>query len=117
MTTTELIKQAKQALSKMLERCIAKGEQPSYLTMYYEGYAQGSNQVPIKDEWHWIDLEGLPSEDGKYWVLCEYDGYYEAQEGGWYEVGEKELEPNDHWHSFKRVVAWYKLPEAPEYIK
>lgn len=114
MTTTELIKQAKQALSNMLERCLKKGEQPSYLTMFYEGYAQGSNKEPIKDEWHWIELEGLPNEDGKYYLLCEYDGWYEAQEGGWYEIGDK-LAPSEHWNGFNKVVAWFKLPEAPEY--
>jgi len=117
--STELIKACKEALEKMLSRCLDMGVQPSYYEMYQRGYGDGISDaaegVPedlrTLDQWHWVETEGLPPNDDKCWCLVECDGYYD-KELGYYEDNRWWL---DYTAPGGRVVAWHLLPMEPEW--
>lgn len=115
--STELIAQAKECVRRELERCIERGKQPSFYEVFYEGYATGFNDAKDNpdlkpDKWHYIELEGLPPEEEKCYILYQCDGYKDTTYGH-YERGRWFL--NYQPSSFEKVLAWHLLPEIPGY--
>ena len=121
--STKLIESANEALMRELNRCVVQGNQPSFLSMYYEGYAKGwsdakgSDEQDLRDldQWHYIEVEGLPEEDVKCAVLLQCDGYKEIGYG-YLERGCKgEVRWKLDWYlQMATVIAWHKIPEIPE---
>lgn len=121
--STELIVAARKAIDKMLRRCLERLEQPSYLEMFYEGYAECYNDLngkPIDgncdyNQWHYIDAEGLPEEDERCIVLLQCDGYKEWELGRWNRGKNGEVRWELDWEPpMAQVIAWHKIPEIPE---
>lgn len=117
--STEMIALAKECIRRMLERCIEREKQPSMMELFYEAYMRGVNDAvgqvaPKPEEWHYIELEGKPSEDFRYWCLVKYEENWYDTTIGWYEE-EKDLWHLDyHANAPYKVVAWHILPERPE---
>ena len=90
--------------------------------LFVEGYKMGlsdasDNEMQMPDEskiWHYIEMEGYPPEEERCLWLVECDGYYDTSEGC-YENSRVRLEY--YSRSYRRVVAWHRLPELPEYKK
>lgn len=122
VNSNELITIARDIVRRELERSIEKDKQPSLYEICYEAYIKGYSDGSGADkdslkqrlcEWHYIDVEGCPKDDDKYWCLVKCDGWYDTVEG-WYE------EDKDIWNLeyknqyFEKVVAWHKLPDIPK---
>lgn len=120
--STELIKACKEALEKMLSRCLDMGVQPSYYEMYQRGYGDGISDaaegVPedlrTLDQWHWVETEGVPDNDDTHWLLYEYDGKYRDTTHGYYEDGRWHLDYHPSNCDYK-VLAWHPLPKVASF--
>ena len=121
--STKLIESANEALMRELNRCIVQGNQPSFLGMYYEGYAKGwsdakgSDKQDLRDldQWHYIEVEGLPKQNVKCAVLLQCDGYKEIVYGSWERGKRDEVRWGLDWEPpMATVIAWHKIPEIPE---
>lgn len=121
--STELIEYARDVLRRELERCIYRRNQPSFMKMYYEGYGQGVNDARDSDgqdlrdldQWHYIEVEGLPERNVKCAVLLQCDGYKEIEYGSWERGKQDEVKWCLTWYPpMAQVIAWHKIPEIPE---
>ena len=88
--------------------------------LFIEGYNMGlsdasDKEILMPDEseiWHYIEAEGFPPEEERCLWLVECDGYYDRVEGSY----ENSLVRLSYYNSsYRRVVAWHRLPEMPEY--
>lgn len=122
-TSEYIFKKYKDALKQMLTQCAERcDEQLSFGRLFVEGYKMGlsdasDNEMQMPDEskiWHYIEMEGYPPEDERCLWLVECDGYYDTREGC-YENSRVRLEY--YSSSYRRVLAWHRLPEVPDYKK
>jgi len=115
--STELIAMASEIVKREMERSIEKEKQPSFYECIYEAYMNGledatgisADTLKKAQDWHYIELEGNPDDDEKYWCLCQYDGYRECEKG-WFDIENKIWHIDWEGRGFKGVVAWHKLP-------
>ena len=120
-TNEEIFNKYRDVLKRMLaesaDLCL---EQLPLGRLFIEGYKMGlsdasDNETQMPDEskiWHYIEMEGYPPEEERCLWLVECDGYYDTREGC-YENSRVRLEY--YSSSYRRVVAWHRLPEVPEY--
>ena len=122
-TSEYIFKKYKDALKQILTQCAERCEEQLPLgRLFIEGYKIGlsdasDNETQMPDEskiWHYIEMEGYPPEEERCLWLVECDGYYDIREGC-YENSRVRLEY--YSSSYRRVVAWHRLPELPEYKK
>ena len=122
-TNEEILKKYRDVYKSILTECAERCcEQLPLGRLFIEGYKMGlsdasDNETQMPDEskiWHYIEMEGYPPEDERCLWLVECDGYYDTREGC-YENSRVRLEY--YSSSYRRVVAWHRLPELPEYKK
>ena len=122
-TDEDILKKYRDVLKGILKECAERcDEQLPFGRLFVEGYKIGfsdasDNEMQIPDEskiWHYIEMEGYPPEEERCLWLVECDGYYDTEEGC-YENSRVEL--SYYSKSFRRVVAWHRLPEVPDYKK
>ena len=122
-TSEELLKKYRDVYKSILTECAERCcEQLPLGRLFIEGYKMGlsdasDNETQMPDEskiWDYIEVEGYPPEDERCLWLVECDGYYDTREGC-YENSRVRLKY--YSSSYRRVVAWHRLPELPEYKK
>ena len=122
-TSEDILEKYRDVLKKILTQCAERrdGRLPMG-RLFIEGYKMGLSDASDKDMqmpdeskiWHYIEMEGYPPEEERCLWLVECDGYYDIEEGC-YENSRVRL---DYYsRSYRRVVAWHRLPELPEYKK
>lgn len=122
-TSEDIFKRDSDVLKEMLaERDDLCLEKLPLDRLLIEGYNMGlsdasDKKMQMPDEskiWHYIEAEGYPPEEERCLWLVECDDYYDRVEGD-YENSRVRLEY--YSSSYRRVVAWHRLPEVPEYKK
>ena len=122
-TNEDIFKRDSDVLKRMLAECVDLYIEKLPLDrLFIEGYKIGlndasDNETQMPDEsktWHYIETEGYPPEEERCLWLVECDSYYDRIEGC-YENSRVRLEY--YSSSYRRVVAWHRLPEVPEYKK
>ena len=117
----DMLKKYRDVLKGVLIECAERcDEQLPLGQLFVEGYKMGlsdasDKEMQMPDEskiWHYIEMEGYPPEEERCLWLVECDGYYDTEEGC-YENSRVRLEY--YSRSYRRVVAWHRLPELPEY--
>ena len=120
-TDEDILKKYRDVLKGILKECAERcDEQLPFGRLFVEGYKIGfsdasDNEMQIPDEskiWHYIEMEGYPPEEERCLWLVECDGYYDTREGC-YENSRVRLEY--YSSSYRRVIAWHRLPEVPEF--
>ena len=122
-TNEDILKEYRNVLKDILIECAERcDEQLPFGRLFVEGYKMGlsdasDKEIQMPDEskiWHYIEMEGYPPEEERCLWLVECDGYYDTSEGC-YENSRVRLEY--YSSSYRRVLAWHRLPELPEYKK
>lgn len=117
----DMLKKYRDVLKGVLIECAERcDEQLPFGRLFVEGYKMGlsdasNKEIQMPDEskiWHYIEMEGYPPEEERCLWLVECDGYYDTSEGC-YENSRVRLEY--YCKSYRRVVAWHRLPEVPEF--